>query len=102
MVKGAAINTAKLYIGLLKSNHIPVLSAYLFGSHASGKPNQDSDIDVAIVLDGYLDTPENCLVFMKYRREIDLRIEPHPYDKFDFEEGSPMIDEIKATGIILT
>jgi predicted nucleotidyltransferase len=101
MVKGAALNTARRYVDLLKKHDIPVLSAYLFGSFASGKSNVDSDIDIALVLDHYVDTPENCLVFMRYRREVDLRIEPHPFDKQDFYSGDPFVDAIKATGIKL-
>ena len=101
MVKRAALNTAKRYITLLKKNDIPVLSAYLFGSFATGQSDVDSDIDIALVLDHYVDTPENCLVFMKIRREIDLRIEPHPFDKRDFELSDPFVDIIKSTGIHL-
>jgi len=86
----------------LKTRGVPVLSAYLFGSFASGKSTDDSDIDVALVLDHYIDSPENCLVFMKIRREVDLRIEPHPFDKNDFDGSDPFIEVIKATGISLT
>jgi len=102
MVKGAAINTAKRYIELLKKHDIPVLSAYLFGSFVTGKQHDDSDIDIALVLDHYVDTPENCLVFLKIRREVDLRIEPHPFDKKDFENGDPFADAIIKAGIALT
>ena len=102
MVKGTALSTAKRYISLLKKHDIPVLSAYLFGSFASGKSNEDSDIDIALVLEHYVDTPENCLAFMKFRREVDLRIEPHPFDKRDFEKGDPFVDIIRTTGIALT
>jgi predicted nucleotidyltransferase len=102
MVKETIVKTAKRYVNLLRKNHIPVRSAFLFGSYANGKPNQDSDIDIALVLEQYVDTPENCLVFMKIRREVDLRIEPHPFAKSDFDEGNPFIDEIKAMGISLT
>ena len=102
MVKGAALNTARRYVDLLKKHEIPVLSAYLFGSYASGKSTVDSDIDIALVLDNYVDSPENCLVFMRFRREVDLRIEPHPFDKKDFDLSNPFIDVIKETGIALT
>jgi len=93
--------TGKRYVDLLRKQGIPVLSAFLFGSFASGKSTEDSDIDIALVLENYVDSPENCLVFMKFRREIDLRIEPHPFDKSDFAAGDPFIDIIKKTGISL-
>jgi hypothetical protein len=36
---------------------------------------------------------------MKLRRQIDLRIEPHPIILKDFNSFNPLANEIKQTGI---
>ncbi|MEI7724694.1 MAG: hypothetical protein WCK09_06290 [Bacteroidota bacterium] len=93
-----ALVTAKRYISLLKKHYIPVLSAWFFVSNGTGKPGDHHVIEIAIVLDPYPDEPGKCLPFMKLRRELDLRIEPYPIDKKDFESGNLFVDMIKATG----
>ena len=35
---------------------------------------------------------------MKLRRDVDMRIEPHPFAKSDFDETNPFIKEIIETG----
>ncbi len=67
-------------------------SAYLFGSYALGHQDQNSDVDIGIIVS---ETDENYLDLMKnlyrIRRELDVRIEPHLYiqghDPLDFAEG---------------
>ena len=98
MARDLTLITAKRYIALLKKHDIPVLSAWLFESNGTGKPGEYRVIEIAIVLDPYPDEPGNCLPIMKFRREMDLRIEPYPIDKKDFEAGNLFIDRIKATG----
>lgn len=66
-------------------------SAYLFGSYAAGHQDQNSDVDIGIIVS---ETDENYLDLMKnlyrIRRELDVRIEPHLYiqghDPLDFAE----------------
>jgi hypothetical protein len=38
---------------------------------------------------------------MRLRREIDSRIEPHPIKESDFNESSPLVNEIKKYGEII-
>ena len=92
------INIVKKYIDEI-SKKFEIKSVYLFGSYAKGTNNQDSDIDVAIVLDSNIDTIDLMIDLMMLTRNIDLRIEPHPIKENDFEEGNPFIDEIKNTGL---
>ena len=92
------INIVKKYIDEI-SKKFEIKSVYLFGSYAKGTNNQDSDIDVAIVLDSNIDTIDLMIDLMLLTQNIDLRIEPHPIKENDFEEGNPFIDEIKNTGL---
>ena len=50
---------------------------------------------------------ENWLIFplnhlMRLRRNIDLRIEPHPIGEDEFTEMNPFAVEIQKSGIELT
>lgn len=94
------IKTAQAYI-----NQIPkewgLKKSYLFGSYAHGHPNKDSDIDIAVVLDNQNDFYVNQMLLMRLRRNIDLRIEPHPIYEKDFTSDNPFAYEIQRTGIVL-
>jgi len=98
MVKKSIINTAIRYIKLIPSD-INVKKAYLFGSYAKGKENADSDIDIALVIDGMTDFFATQMKLMRIRRKVDLRIEPHPIRENDFTEINPFANEIQKSGI---
>lgn len=52
---------------------------YLFGSYAKGEASADSDIDVLVLSPDFTDDIiANQLQLLRARRNIDLRIEPHP------------------------
>ena len=70
----------------------------LFGSFAKGNFNEDSDIDIALVFDDYENLIEMQLGLMKIRRDIDSRIEPHPFRERDFDITSPIVYEILKHG----
>ncbi|MEI6876854.1 MAG: nucleotidyltransferase domain-containing protein [Spirochaetota bacterium] len=73
------------------------LSLILFGSHARGSPNPDSDIDIAVVvtrIEGdYLDLQASL---WKAGREVDDRIEPVLF--IDGSDPSGFYESIKAYG----
>ena len=75
-----------------------VYAIILFGSYAKGTEHEDSDIDIAIVIDKFKD---NIIVeFMKLRKGIDYRIEPHIIRIKDYKEVStPFVKEVIDTGI---
>ncbi len=79
-------------------NKYEVEAIILFGSFAKGTENEDSDIDIAIVIDKFKD---NIIVeFMKLRKGIDYRIEPHIIRIKDYKEVStPFVKEVIDTGI---
>lgn len=81
------------------SKKFNIKEVYVFGSYAKGTNHEDSDIDIAVVLDSNSDTIDLMVELMILTQKIDLRIEPHPIKTKDFEEGNPFIDEIKSTGL---
>lgn len=98
MVNKSIIETASKYVRLLP-NEMDVRKAYLFGSYAKGLDNEDSDIDIAIVIGQMPDFFDTQMQLMRLRRKIDLRIEPHPICESDFNNMNPFAYEILKTGI---
>ena len=80
--------------------HYKVDYIILFGSFASGNQGEDSDIDVAVVATDVNNSYYDRLQMMELRRNLDIRIEPHPINTADFiADANPFIQEIKNTGI---
>jgi predicted nucleotidyltransferase len=70
----------------------------LFGSHATGTANEDSDIDLMIISSNFSgDIIEDSMKLMRLRRGIDNRIEPHPICSSDFNDENLFIQSIKST-----
>lgn len=92
-------NIAKKYALLLKEN-MKVKSMYLFGSYIDNRATEDSDIDIAVVSDKFSgDCIDDMVYLMKFRRNLDLRIEPHPFLPKDFDKKNPFVNEIIKKGI---
>jgi predicted nucleotidyltransferase len=87
------------YYNLHISHKYIILQAFLFGSFAKGTNNDDSDIDIAIVINNVSDIIDAQIEMMKLRRKVDLRIEPHPFIVSDFNRNDPLVDEILKHGI---
>ena len=100
MVNKSIIKTAVKYIRAI-SNEMDVKKAFLFGSYAKGEERENSDIDIAIVLDNFTDFFSVQMELMRFRRSIDLRIEPHPIKQSEFTNINPFAFEIKKNGIEL-
>lgn len=98
MVDERIIEIIKKYILLIPSE-FEVKKAYLFGSFAKGNEKEESDIDIAIILNNMPDFYSAQKQLMKLRRKIDLRIEPHPICNADFNMTNPFAYEIQKTGI---
>ncbi|MBN2788853.1 MAG: nucleotidyltransferase domain-containing protein [Candidatus Delongbacteria bacterium] len=99
MVETTITEIIKRYIDILGIRKYKIINAYLFGSYAKGTFNEDSDIDVALVFDKMEDRFDTRVELMKLVRKIDLRIEPHPFEKSDVEQHNPFLEEIIRTGI---
>lgn len=72
----------------------------LFGSYASGMEREDSDIDVAVVVDSIQeDFFTYAPILWKLGREIDDRIEPILLDKENDDSG--FLQQIQKTGLVI-
>jgi predicted nucleotidyltransferase len=98
MVNPRIIETVKNYLMLIP-NDFGVKRVYLFGSFAKGNESEESDIDVAIILNNMSDFFSTQRQLMRLRRKVDLRIEPHPINEKDFNITNPFAFEIQQTGI---
>ena len=89
----------KQYLNILKKSNIGLKELYLFGSTNKGSIDSDSDIDIAVVVDRYKgDIVDVFFLLLKLRRNIDIRIEPHPFELKDFNDSNPFASEIIKTG----
>lgn len=98
MVNQRVIETVNQYIMIIPKD-LGLKKAYLFGSFAKGNEKEESDIDIALVLENMPDFFYTQKQLMKLRRKIDLRIEPHPIKEQDFNSLNPFAYEIEKTGI---
>ena len=92
-------NIIKRYYTILLTEGFPVEKILLFGSYAKNKQKKDSDIDLAVVLKKFSGDRFNTrLELMKYAREFEEVIEPHPFLSSEFDESDPFVSEILRTG----
>jgi len=99
MDKNEVISIVSKY-KVLVSKHFDIENMILFGSYAKGNQKEDSDIDVAIVVDSIQqDFFSYAPLLWKLRREIDDRIEPILIERSKDESGFLM--EILKTGFII-
>jgi uncharacterized protein len=94
-----AYDIIKDYLLFLKKNNFPVVKAFLFGSHAKGTYQDDSDIDLAVVLEEVVDRFDVGVQLAKLTRNVDIRIEPHPFDVNEFNISHPFAKDILQHGI---
>lgn len=97
MDKTDALNIAQRYANAVNAN-FDYIRIILFGSYAKGNFNDDSDIDIAVVLKDYGNLIDMQLELMRLRRNIDSRIEPHPFRESEFELSNPIVSEILKYG----
>jgi len=97
MDKRDALNIASRYAIEVKSKY-DFIRIILFGSYAKGNYQEDSDIDIAVVLKDYNNLIDIQLDLMRLRRKIDSRIEPHPFREDDFNSTNPLVNEILKYG----
>lgn len=94
--------TVNKYSLLLNKAGIPVQRIILFGSYSNNRQTEDSDIDLAVVLKSYFeDRFTTRLKLMKYCRNFEEVIEPHPFLEDEFNMTDPFAAEILKTGIVL-
>ena len=99
MDQGQVIEKLNRY-KLLVCNHFDIQSLILFGSYAKGVQTEESDIDVAIVVNSInSDYFTYAPLLWKLRREIDDRIEPILIEKNNDKGG--FLDQISQYGLLI-
>lgn len=90
----------KRYYALLIRAGFPLEKVILFGSNTRNEQNENSDIDIAVILKKYsIDRFTTRLELMKLSREFDEIIEPHPFLSTELDGSNPFISEIVYNGI---
>lgn len=98
MDKEQALKLAKKYKEMV-AEKLPLKAVYLYGSYAKGNFTEDSDIDIAVVVDKlndnfFVDTP----LLWKLRRKISTLIEPVLITE---DESNPLYHDILRTGTLV-
>ena len=95
------VKRIKDFINSIANQNPKLVAAYLFGSYAKGNQNKDSDIDLALIFDDLNDNAKFDIQvqLMLEASKFDLRIEPHPFLREDFNSNNPFSAEILRTGI---
>ncbi len=99
MDKTEIFEIVKNYIAFLKKHNFDIIKVYLFGSYIKGKFTEDSDIDLAVIMNNLSNSFMMQIELMKISRKFDSRIEPHPFDEIDFNYSNPFAHEILTTGV---
>jgi len=99
MDRDAAIDIADQYATVVV-NELSPSAIFLYGSYANGNANAESDIDVAVIFDGfYGDWLKTSSQLWKLRRGISTSIEPILLDRT--KDPSGFVEEIYKTGRVL-
>ena len=98
MDKTDALTIVKQYAELVRSS-FDYKKMILFGSYAKDNACKDSDIDIAIIFTDFDNRLDRQVELMKLTRQIDTRIEPHPFREKDFDFSNPLVNEIVNHGM---
>jgi predicted nucleotidyltransferase len=102
MVEKAIRQTINAFIKELERKKIKVAKIILFGSRASGRAHEYSDIDVAVVSPDFgNDSYREGANLFEIACAIDSRIEPVPISLSSYENDTwiPIIYEIRKTAL---
>jgi predicted nucleotidyltransferase len=97
--KVSVINTVERYANRVTEELSPA-AVVLYGSYAKGNAHEDSDIDVAVIFDGFKgDWLETSSRLWRLRREISFDIEPILLDSTQDKSG--FVANIFKTGQVI-
>jgi len=98
--KATVINMARQYAFEVEK-YIQPQAVVLFGSYAKGTAEENSDIDIAVILNGFSgDYLETSKQLYKLRRHISADIEPVLLDSSSYDD-SGFVTEVLRTGEVL-
>jgi hypothetical protein len=103
LTREAAIQVVKNFVHDLESTGVGLQKAVLFGSYAQNRQSEWSDIDLALVSEGFSgfgfeDKQPFARIICKKQYSI---IHIKTYQSDYFAAGDPFVDEIKRTGIVI-
>lgn len=99
MDKEQAIDLARKYKDLV-AEHLPLSALYLYGSYSKGTFHEESDIDIAVVLESLNeDYFQDTTLLWKLKRKISNLIEP-VIISIDNKDG--LSSEIIKNGILIS
>lgn len=106
MSKGQIKKIVKEFAELLRKNRIKFKEIYLFGSYATGKAHEYSDIDIAVIMRTLPRGMNYLKKKMQLRRltpDVDSRIEPILLEAADLTESGSTImgNEVRKHGILV-
>ena len=94
-------NSVLDYIQYLKQDGLSIDRAFIFGSCAKGKTHKWSDIDVCIISSKFQKgiDPLEYLWIKKRDKDTEAMISPVGFHPRDFVDESPLVWEVKKTGV---
>ena len=96
MDKEKVVKIAQRYKAAV-AEHFPIKALYLYGSYSKGNATEDSDIDIAVVVDRLCDNYfEDTPLLWKLRRKISNLIETVLLTE---DPHNPLYADILKTGI---
>lgn len=98
--------TVRNYLNALRRNNISVHKAILYGSQVASTNDEDSDIDVAIISEGFgTDFIQDAVRLKLLALEVDPDISPRPYSLDAYRKAKPgdfLFDEVIIKGIVIS
>ncbi|OHB60267.1 MAG: hypothetical protein A2167_02220 [Planctomycetes bacterium RBG_13_46_10] len=106
MAEEAIIISVRKYLNYLKENGFNISFGILYGSQATGKATEFSDIDLIVVSPDF-DEKIECKILDKLWQlagRTDYRIEPIPcgLERWEKDDYTPIIDIARNEGTIVT
>lgn len=96
----AVMENVTAFLERLKAAGMQIAGAWLFGSHLTGKADEWSDIDLAVISPQIgPDRFEERVRLTKIAFAVDDRIEPLPFSPDSFTPDDPLVREILRTGL---
>lgn len=98
MDKEQALKLAKRYKEIV-AEKLPLKAVYLYGSYSKGNYTENSDIDIAVVVDKLSDNFfDDTPLLWKLRRKISTLIEPVLLTD---DDSNPLYHDIIRTGTLV-
>lgn len=99
MDKGTVIKNSKKYAVKVREQ-FPDSKIMLYGSYSNGEPTEDSDIDIAVIINNFTGNwLKTSAQLWRCTESIDTRIEPVLLDEMNDQSG--FCEHILQTGIEL-